>query len=1785
MSDDYERLKTAMTWQLTKFAESEKDLIGKLAGQPTEMIKFLDGKIKSTPALSLPYKVFEILTITNGLNDNPLPTTLTAASPTDSPLSTPRDSLSGPDVMSRSDSTITSLPSISAMTSSESMSRISSDSGPASPAPAASNTHLNKVFENLRNIAKGNNMIYPTSSNLEKASTVLGSEHVPQKVGLFGRVLGKMKQKSGGGLLDKIEALTPEQEQALNSAKAARDALSNALLDTISNISWEKSDTLLKNAIEANKALASLPELKGEDKTSLTMFTNKLLDLQDILFTKKQDPGAPLRSYFEAFLIFLETQAKSGTVTFRDWSTLVNDYVDKHLKKFKYASKTELRLLLELTLGDQLVYNNVENTLNLMSMLENKFKANLGVGKADEESFLQYKSVIQNLVAYMKKDPSKSSFPGRKDGETYDVYQTRRRKFISDFVDTIYSQDGDAITPGTPMGQPNKGFVGSQHEAAMNFLKGIFDERITAAFETAKNPEAKRKLMGALEEVRVRRDQEEKALKTIQYKLTGLPVPLDTPEDGWKNVIKTINAEAHARGIPSNINFDYNSRGGAAPIAIEPFQSFVDSLLKETNVKQLLDKPDLLKKFFEENKGEITVLLADHLGESINTYLSNPENVKPIVNQITTGSTDFITNLTTALANDPTLANKVAAQQVLLNGVIGALDTLIESKVNGKMDAKVAEIVGKILESLKKTDDPTRAAIEAALIEKIKVPEADVDVVAGKIDLNRLAQALTTTSVGTSTPLQQIIDKAAEEFLKDSSAKNAFSEKLTPQFLKENITAVLPEQLAKLLSDKITNDSSVFDAFKKLVATEVAAKITQTSVEGIIRTLLEQYGLGTKDLIVTEIINKIIGDQTTLIQQVKDEIAGELTAGINTNIANLEAKVTEAVLTNLEERLKRLEESITKLNGMNDSIAELRTRLDTFEATNLALQERLAAFDQEKAELLRKHEELLAAGRTADAEAVNAQARQLDALKAETAAQKKALEDEKTRITAEYTVAVNALNGRLTEWQNTQKADFERTINNFTTTLETLRKTSGTVSEGQLAPLKEQIAEQIAKNDALVRQLTEASESAAASAVQAAEQVAQNNTASDSAKAAQAAAEAARAAAEKAGSDAARIATEKAALVTENAELKALLEKLNTEGATLSVQAKEALKSELDGIINTKTSEFAERIQVLEEMRTDLTAIANSATAANATALQTLEQNISGSINEKVSAAVKENLATIKQEIGELRAAVERAKSGSNENLAVLVKGMIGVTHPDETKRTAALEEIERVWPKRATGTPVPGAGRGGADVPAPASGASAAATPDVAPLPKDNAKKQIGTLDQVKKEVRGILDALDGIQKMYTDTFAKFFKEDEDTKKKREAAAAATAADADAAAKVKKSANATQQVKVEISPEDQNILGSYKTLQDDGQKWVKEVEDSIQTKKKAIENVLKLLQSVFDTEPANKKYIDYGAEVKRLFEGDYQAEKGSKQAKGLLTLMQSISQEIKSIYENRIRELKPQALAVEQKIQLEKEKLQAVARSSRGNQGFNGTGGSTKRPSKKMHGGVDPEFPAAITYIQDELNKVVLQKIVKDLDGIYLRQSNPVMAAAVSEPSIFAGIYNDYLDRRNKMGSFVASKELSQQLHNNALIPREVLAVSKLDKTVFVFVTLFIRLFALTIAEYMIERGVINTMPKSLAVFVGLYLVIFLAFVVLVNLDVYRMRIIFNYVNFHANSGLVYSHVGMLVMFTIIIYIIMRNVNFPVEGIEVTAITDEEKSSLIYRLEILTMIVWLFLVILIAVM
>lgn len=229
---------------------------------------------------------------------------------------------------------------------------------------------------------------------------------------------------------------------------------------------------------------------------------------------------------------------------------------------------------------------------------------------------------------------------------------------------------------------------------------------------------------------------------------------------------------------------------------------------------------------------------------------------------------------------------------------------------------------------------------------------------------------------------------------------------------------------------------------------------------------------------------------------------------------------------------------------------------------------------------------------------------------------------------------------------------------------------------------------------------------------------------------------------------------------------------------------------------------------------------------------------------------------------------------------------------------------------------------------------------------------------------------------------------------------------------------------------------------------------------------------------------------------------------------------------------------------------------------------------------------------LADDIEDKLMRKIVLVLDDTYRRKLDPTFnvataASPAGEPGILTRIYNQYLDDKQtyNQNPVVAAVRLTEALRSNNMLPSEVLRVSAMDKTVFIFVTLFIRLVALSLTSYMIDRGTIARMQWALATFLMIYVFFFIGFVLLINLDTYRLRIVFNYINFQANAANVYSHLISLVIFSALIFIIMWNVNFPVPGMKQTAISDEEKAALVYRLEVLTMIVWIFLTILVIVM
>jgi hypothetical protein len=85
--------------------------------------------------------------------------------------------------------------------------------------------------------------------------------------------------------------------------------------------------------------------------------------------------------------------------------------------------------------------------------------------------------------------------------------------------------------------------------------------------------------------------------------------------------------------------------------------------------------------------------------------------------------------------------------------------------------------------------------------------------------------------------------------------------------------------------------------------------------------------------------------------------------------------------------------------------------------------------------------------------------------------------------------------------------------------------------------------------------------------------------------------------------------------------------------------------------------------------------------------------------------------------------------------------------------------------------------------------------------------------------------------------------------------------------------------------------------------------------------------------------------------------------------------------------------------------------------------------------------------------------------------------------------------------------------------------------------------------------------------------------------MDAYQLRIIFNYINLNVNMSVIGTHLCILFILTYGIYAIINYLHFPIQAVQTKATTDEDKAYLMYQLEIMTMIIWIFLLILVGVM
>ena len=238
----------------------------------------------------------------------------------------------------------------------------------------------------------------------------------------------------------------------------------------------------------------------------------------------------------------------------------------------------------------------------------------------------------------------------------------------------------------------------------------------------------------------------------------------------------------------------------------------------------------------------------------------------------------------------------------------------------------------------------------------------------------------------------------------------------------------------------------------------------------------------------------------------------------------------------------------------------------------------------------------------------------------------------------------------------------------------------------------------------------------------------------------------------------------------------------------------------------------------------------------------------------------------------------------------------------------------------------------------------------------------------------------------------------------------------------------------------------------------------------------------------------------------------------------------------------------------------------------------------------------------------------IEENDDPFDKKNNGMFSADDAIISIYKNIWDDYLKeskKYSKKGATIESLKQDDRLYErvniNDLDPIEVLKITFQDKVIFICIILIIRTFAMVLIEFLIEHNIVSTLYRGILVYLLLYILLIIFSIFVINYDSYKLRILVNYLNLHINSSNIFFHILLFIIFIGLILIIINNnslknidnvfnytyiykyvYEFAEKSNASTSellLSQKDKIKLQYRLDIITMIVFIFSSLLILIM
>lgn len=377
----------------------------------------------------------------------------------------------------------------------------------------------------------------------------------------------------------------------------------------------------------------------------------------------------------------------------------------------------------------------------------------------------------------------------------------------------------------------------------------------------------------------------------------------------------------------------------------------------------------------------------------------------------------------------------------------------------------------------------------------------------------------------------------------------------------------------------------------------------------------------------------------------------------------------------------------------------------------------------------------------------------------------------------------------------------------------------------------------------------------------------------------------------------------------------------------------------------------------------------------------------------------------------------------------------------------------------------------------------------------------------------------------------------------------------------------------------------------------------SLESLRETLDKQLNTLKSVinFLVDSDKQEYSKEITEVNKAFK-DYKKEKEYKD--NILSLLVNEEAEISKLHDKN----KNEAKVIEKRSELQRQEFERDRLDK------------LRKGGRRMHGGEkklnkyyeDKYKPLKeLIYAVDKLiTQIAKTEGKEDADKDPFSKKNGMFGDSGDDfHSIYNNIWNDYKKEMTKikskgvtMDSLKQDKRLYERFKMNELDPQDVLKINFQDKVIFICIVLIIRTFAMVLIELLIEYNFVSTLSRGILVYAVLYILLLFVGVLIINYDSYKLRILVNYLNVHINSSNIFFHILLFSLFIGLILIIINdsdgnnnlksidnifNYTYVYKYIYEIAeksnptsdllLSQKEKLKLQYRMDIITMIIFIF--------